>query len=252
MKTISRNIYFYKLNAGLKKSGIPTEVDFRTIFNYIDQIPFEDPNRYLPYNGRHICCWVIEKEYPIHIILGNIRTDTFPLLVKKGQFTPLHVPEGEEMAENIHIVIFKDYTVGFEYNSYGPRITSLAEYINIKAHEVNQQIITMEPLIQKDQIARIVQLKKISSFTLRIKPGFVQVDKYKKLPILEALALCEGVGGADTIEITYKASKKIGAFLSPDLLQSAVGIAKEIDSDMMVEKLQPKRYKHRNIGGNKY
>jgi hypothetical protein len=240
MKTISRNIYFYKINAGFKNSGIPVDLDLHSIFERIDKIPLDNPDRYMPFNGRHICCWVIEKEFPMRIILGNIRTDTFPLLVKKGHLSPLQIPDGSEMAENIHIVIFKDYTIGFEYNSFGPRISSLADYVNTKAYDTSKQYITVDPLIQQDQITRILKLNRISSFTLRIKPGFVQIDKYKKLPLMRALDLCQGVGGADSLEITYKASRKIGAYLSPDLLQSAVEIAKEIDSDMMVEKLQLK------------
>lgn len=240
MKTISRNIYFYRLNAGFKNSGAPISVDLPMIFEHIDQIPFDNPKRYLPFDGRNICCWVVEKNYPIHIILGNIRTDTFPLLVNKGKFTPLDIVDGSEMAENIHIVIFEDYTLGFEYNTFGPRITSLADYINSKAHDVNKQIITMEPLIQRDQISRLVQLKTINSFTIRVKPGIVQVDRFMDLPILKVLEACQSGSGADSIEITFKASKKVGVYLSPDLLQSAVGIAKNIESDVMVEKLQLK------------
>ena len=65
MSTISRTIYFYRVDSGLKPDGEPIPFNPIPTLEHIDKLKFDFDGKYLSdVNGRIICCWADSKQMP--------------------------------------------------------------------------------------------------------------------------------------------------------------------------------------------
>lgn len=127
---IERKIHFYRVcMEGDNASAFNPNHVLQDIIN----LNFQNGDRYCPHgDGDDICAWPLDNPNHNWLRLGIIRRSNFPQVENHGTISPLPISINHGLLESIHIVFFPNNIVGSEFNFYGPRISSLALYLNTK------------------------------------------------------------------------------------------------------------------------
>jgi hypothetical protein len=108
----------------------------------------------------------------------TVRIKDLPMTESQGKMDFLDLPPGVGLYEGTHFVLFPNDVIGAEYNFYGPRISSLKNYILTKVPNLVDEV-ELVPLIRHDfmeQIAKIGGVKK-----LRLKVHSDNINFMEKL-----------------------------------------------------------------------
>jgi hypothetical protein len=230
MSTISRTIYFYRVDSGLKPTGEPISFDPIPILEHIDKLQFDFEGKYLSdINGRIICCWADSKQMPCKCRLGSIRRDDLPGVENQGEITALEIPERSGLVEQTHIVFLGNDIAGCDFNYYGPRISKFANYVADKAVGIAPSIVNFKPIIRRDIYKQLKKMKYLKMFQLKIHAPFAETIKDIDQNLAEAFEGAKKAGDADIIELILRQSRQSKGWLAEGLLETAQKLVRQQD-----------------------
>lgn len=176
VKTITRKVFFYRVNAGVETdTGEPKTVNFGPAIQHLEKQPFTPEGRYLTSDdGKQLCCWPDSLQLPYRIRLANIRRNQHPPVENEGMFSPLVLGSGRGLAEITHMVLFPGGVCGAEFNFYGPRASQLSYYFAIKLKDLCPGF-RLASLVRPDLEARLAALNDIRLFDLKVRASFASI-----------------------------------------------------------------------------
>lgn len=162
---IQRNIYFYKFTL-MNEDTIVEPLD---VFSYINSLPFDINGRYFSADdGNMLSMYVDTQSMPLKLRFGTTRRSGLPSLERRGETSPLDIPEDSGLYEPTHMIIFPDGVIGAEFNYYGPRPTRLRPYLPSKAPDLVDEV-ELVPLIKRDIYEQFRKLGEIKVLDLAIQ-----------------------------------------------------------------------------------
>jgi len=169
-KTITRKVFFYKVNAGVSPdTGQPVKLNFSPAVQHLATLPFTSDGRYLATeDGKELCCWPDSLQTPFRFRLANIRRGQHPPVESEGNFSPLILGAGRGLAEITHLVLFADGTCGAEFNFYGPRASQLSFYFALKLNALCQGF-RLAVIMRPDLEARLAAIGDLKMIDLKMR-----------------------------------------------------------------------------------
>ena len=129
MDFIERKIHFFYLE-GISEIK---EKDYELLsksFKYIEGLSFDVDGRYQKIdNTSSISTVIYENRRVIRGKIGNRRTNGLPLKESAGKEEPLELAGDESLFEPSHFIIYPPGILAMEFNSFGPRATSIRHYL---------------------------------------------------------------------------------------------------------------------------
>jgi hypothetical protein len=236
LPSAERRIFFYRLDAGLDDDGIPVDVDLSPVLIGIGRLPFEIGGRYVPGDGDTITsCWVDAMAPRARVRLATIRRSGLPQLEDTGNLRPLLIGPREGVAEQIHIVLFREVLggvpttiVGSEFNFYGPRISRFAHYLWRHAAG-SLPSLTFRPLVRRDASEALSRLTDIRLFRLRITRAYLAEVTSESASLGAAFEAAEAIGEADEYEILVRPRPRSRGHIGSAFLSIARRLARRDD-----------------------
>jgi hypothetical protein len=228
--TAERSIFFYRLDAGLDDDGVPVDLDLAPVLTSIDQRPFAagPQGRYVDVDQDSACVSWIDAIAPVpQVRLATIRRTGLPHIERTGNLRPLMIADDEGVAEQIHIVLYREQIDGVwmtlaasEFNFYGPRISRFAYYL--RSFGRNQlPPITFRPLLRNDISEALDHLQDIRLFSLRVSPSYFTAAADVSSTLGETFAAARAVGEADEYEIVARPKRRSRRTISERFLALA-------------------------------
>ncbi|MDR3222383.1 MAG: hypothetical protein LBT66_01420 [Methanobrevibacter sp.] len=247
MVKIERKISFYKII--FKKNDI--DVKPMEIFNFINDLPFNDSGKYFPMingNSRSMFVESVDSDI-IKCFIGNRRNTNLPLIEENGTTSPLKIEPKQSLFEPMHFIIFPDNVLASEFNSYGPRVKSLEEYLLNKANNLVDDIKIL-PLMNEDISKTIAEMGAIKKFNIAVHKNKLQDIKYLDQNMFDGIKKLSETSDSDIIEILIRPKKyqkkpisilfldKIADFLTihKDSVDTCKLVAENSNNDYKVEK----------------
>ena len=132
---VERKIQFFRMYVGNNAAEVARHtIDYNDILEEIYALPFsnDDDGRYLFDDEGNALCAIDARISRPALIFSRVRRTGLPLLEDRGRMNELDLDATTGLLEPIHVMMFPDNVVGAEYNHYGPRITSLGQYLSDK------------------------------------------------------------------------------------------------------------------------
>lgn len=223
----TRNIYFFRVDAGADADGKPKLLDLRPATKKLDRLTFEDGGRYqsIGDDGDRLCTWTDSLDYPIKLRFGSIRVSGLPQAEANGILSDLNLAIDQGLCEASHICVFDNGIVGVENNFYGPRIPRLANYLQYCVRPMNIPFV-LEQLIRGDAAEMLLGKNGIRSLELRIRRSWIPVVAEADETLGVAFEAAANAGNAETVAVIlrpepYKRTNLRESLL--DTLKSIVG-----------------------------
>jgi hypothetical protein len=227
-KTVTRKIFFYRVNAGVHPdTGTPREIDFHKAIEHLDAMSFSTEGRYLDSeDDKQLCCWTDNLKAPFRIRMANIRRGQYPPVENAGEFSPLVLGAGKGLAEITHLILFPDGFCGAEFNFYGPRASQLSYYFALKLQGFCLGF-RLASIIRPDLDARLAALNDIKLLDLKVRASFASTLAEADADLGAAFnANIKAVNGRpeDELELRFvrKKNKKLIDKAVPEALIGAV------------------------------
>lgn len=202
-KEINKKIHFYRLF--MKKDGLI--VNPSTVFSVINQIPFDNDERYYDLeNGNKWAMYIDSTENPISARMGTRRENELPAVECAGSMTLLNIPPNSGLYEPTHFTLFPDHVIGVEYNHYGPRISSLKWYIPRKVPDIIDEVILL-PLMRKDVLDSINDIGEIKSFEFAAQRNMGQLIQELDANLSSAFNALKDTSDSEMIEVVMKSAR---------------------------------------------
>jgi len=199
MTEVERTIMFFFADVGEDEAGDPVEFDEAPCLKAIAQLQGDD--RYYSHgDGRVLCAWPALKQRRLR--LGNVRRSDLPQVEQGGNLTGLRIPADAGLSEQMHVVFFADNIVGTDFNFYGPRMSSLATFLKLKAGAPED--LAFDPLVLQDIGPLIEQINEVTLFNLRIRPSFLEEVKKADADLYAAFEAAQKVSDAGEIELVLR------------------------------------------------
>lgn len=233
-KDITKKIHFYKLI--MKLNG--DLVNASDVFSEINKIPFDNDERYFKLkNGNKWAMHVDSYENPIRARMGTRRENELPEVECAGKLTPLDIPPESGLYEPTHFTLFPDYVIGVEYNHYGPRISSLMQYIPTKIPDVVDDVIIV-PLMKKDVLEAIYDIGEVKSFSFAAHRDMELLMKQLDKNLAGAFKALKDTSDSEIIEIVLKSARRSKKSVNLPLIPNLVNWLKKPDVVDGVNKLK--------------
>lgn len=240
MNTINRSIRFYRFFAGVDAAGKPLPVDLLPILKKIQKIA--PTKRYIKVEDKKLICVIDDLKSPYQLRFGLIRTTDLPLVEELGKLTPLAISARAGLFDAIHIVLFKDNVVGFDFNYFGPRINKFLDYLLALAHAVCPRELSLEPLINPKIVSQLIKMKKIKMFDLRIHKSYLSQIAEVDESLSAALNAAQKLGNPEQIELRIQVNPRSTSKLKTSLLKVIKRIVRRPDYDQVFSKLLVKGF----------
>jgi hypothetical protein len=195
---------------------------------HIHQLPFDSfaktGGRYFEDGdtGNVYSCWVDSSS---QVRFAVIRRDAFPLVEEKGALTALNVPAAAGLVEAIHVRLFPNNIVGFDFNFFGPRLPRFGQYLNTVANGHGDEVV-FEPLLRQDVVDELQGGKELRLFRLRIRESEIDtvenIDKGLGRAFREIRALTSG----HELEVLVRPKPYSGHSIGTHLMKTAKRLAK--------------------------
>jgi hypothetical protein len=165
---------------------------------------------------RKIFCTV--KDTGKGVIYGSLyewRGSDFPSVasVDDTKVHPLKLKDSEGLVIPTHFVYFPEKgIVAMEYNFYGPRIGTLAKYLNEKMENVNIGVknplfLYFNILFNKDALRQISRMGDITSISLMVHKNHVDSIKNLDSNLYSSLRTASSFGDLEEIELVLRPKK---------------------------------------------
>lgn len=225
--SVQRKIYFYRVDAGFDDAGRPVRFEPTSVLQHIESLSLSTGDRHWEGpDGNATCCWV-EADMPLRRMkVGTVRRGDLPQMEQAGTVSPLPIPPGSGLVEQIHVVFFPEdpeIIIGAEFNHYGPRISRLKHYLDEKAKGVCPSL-AFQSLLRGDVRDQLARLKDIRLFDLRVQAPFVETLRRADESMWRGLDAWFQAGGAEEVEVLLRKPRSGPKWLSQDLVSSALRI----------------------------
>lgn len=176
--SVERKIHFYRVDIGADGSGRRLPFNPLPALNVIGNLPFDssDAGRYEVDDAGNALCVTDYKTDPqsnVTVQFGRVRRTGLPQQELGGKITDLNLAPDAGLLEATHVVFFPNNIVGCEYNHYGPRVSSLGNYMHVKSRKVVERA-TFTPLVREDPIEQLNRLGEIRLFEMRVHPSYTK------------------------------------------------------------------------------
>ena len=107
--TAERNIYFYRLNAGITPGGKPLAVDLAAALQEVHKLKYTPGSRryWQQPDDNVICAWVDSAITNARFRLATVRRSGLPLMEDGGNLTALNMAATAGLYEPIHVCVFE-------------------------------------------------------------------------------------------------------------------------------------------------
>jgi hypothetical protein len=110
-------------------------------------------------------CAVVDRVTPAHRLrFYRVRRRNLPETESDGVFEALELEERRGVAESIHMVFFDGNVVGSEYNHYGPRASTLGQFLNERCG----LDVRLRPLVRADVLDQILRMSQIRKLRIKV------------------------------------------------------------------------------------
>ena len=176
--SVERKIHFYRVDIGADGGGQPLPFDPLPALSVIDALPFDssEAGRYeVDADGNALCVTYLNanSQTNIKVAFGRVRRTGLPQIERAGIVTDLNLPTDAGLLETTHMVFFHNNIVGCEYNHYGPKVSSLGNYMHIKSGKLVKRAKFL-PLVREDPIEQLNRLGEIRLFEMSIHPSYIE------------------------------------------------------------------------------
>lgn len=217
---VERKIYFYRVDAGRDYAGRSVPFNPAPVLAHLNQLPFTDGGRYWNSgDGHETCCWIDVESTRGCLRLANVRRSGLPQIERRGTISPLGIPSAAGLVEQVHVVFFPHNIVGSEFNFYGPRLSRLGRYIEVKANGICPSV-TFEPLLRQDVMEQIERLADIRLLNLKIHASYASVISQADQDLGSAFEAAARAGQAEELEIILRPRSHSRETLAQGLLQT--------------------------------
>jgi hypothetical protein len=235
---VQRKIYFYRAYAGRLPAGQPQYFDPAPILKTLDEIPPKDSRWYtLDEYGHEIRCWVDRLSPCPEIRFGRIRRSAPPQVEYQGAVSDLRLQPGRGLLEPAHIVFFPEGVVGCELNTFAPRVTRLAEYLQQTA---SCPAIKFGKLLQPDIAERLERLQDVTLFRLKVNAAYlrelVQLKEFREANDPEGfLNHAVQFGNGQIVEVILRPRPRSRESLEQRLVNVARGVMNYVDPPLRTQ-----------------
>lgn len=133
--------------------------------------------------------------------LALIRRSDLPLVEEAGNLTPLTLGAGASLCEQTHLVFYPNSVVGQEFNFFGPRATSLAQYLpTIVPNQCSW--LSVRALMRDDIVQQLNKLHSVKLFELRVRPADAGIVAQADADLGSAFRAAGRVAHPPTVGIT--------------------------------------------------
>jgi hypothetical protein len=198
--TLKRRIHFYRAVVP-KVKGQPGVFDPAAALVHIDGLEFSETGRYMQDGERLLCSWVDDPQRLGRARLAVVRREGLPSVEQAGVEKDLQLGATEGLVEQIHIQMFEQNIVGCEFNFYGPRLPSLARYLQARGGPDAPEV-SFEPLVRGDVAKMLDDFAGIRMLKLRVRRAEIAEVEAIDKSLGKALRAQANLAAADVVEIT--------------------------------------------------
>jgi hypothetical protein len=226
---VQRRIHFYRAECGREPSGKPAPFKPAQAFTRIKSLAYESfaekSGRYYEEGENVYCCW---PESALRAQFAVIRRDALPTVEDKGIRTALNLSATAGLVEAIHVRLFPDNIVGFDFNFYGPRLARFGRYLNTVAQGSGPDV-AFGPLLRRDVTDELKDGKELRMFSLRIHRAHADVIEQADQSLHDAFSAIKQLTDADELEIVVRPKPYSRKSIGNPLLKVTRKLAKRSD-----------------------
>jgi hypothetical protein len=228
-KDVERRIHFYRAECGKQPNGKPVPFNPVAAFNRIKSLKFESfaekAGRYFEDGENIYCCW---PESPKRAQFAVIRRDALPAVEEEGIVKALNLSATAGLVEAIHVRLFPDNIVGFDFNFYGPRLPRLGRYLNAVTEGLGPDV-SFAPLLRRDVTNELTDGKELRMFSLRLHRSHVETMKQIDETLYDAFDAIKNVSEGDELEVVVRPKPYSRKSVGTKLLKATRKLAKRSD-----------------------
>ena len=203
---VERKIHFYRVEGERDERRNLLLYDPVPVLDCIDGLAEDTERRLDREDGNSSMCWVHRRTAPQRLRLATVRRTALPSVEARGQVTFLSLPEDAGLADMTHVVFFDNNIVGADFNSYGPRLNRLAEYMALKANGVGP-FVSFTVLLDPDVAEKLNNMEQVRLFEYRIRAADVEMLAQKDESVFGALRATKNLGHAGEVGVILKPEK---------------------------------------------
>lgn len=217
--TITRKIHFFKFEIKEIRSGSNDFYDHSdpfTIFEEISKLNFagnHKKSRFLYTKNDDVIFLFDVLTKPDKEIRGKFalsRRSSLPELERNGKLEPLNIPANSGLAEITHFIYYhQEKVLGVEFNFYGPRPTSLANYLMEKSKNFQNpfEYINLYPILNKDLDIQLNEIGEINLLQMEVARNELSILKELDEDLFSAFEAASKVSDAESVEIILRKKK---------------------------------------------
>jgi hypothetical protein len=241
---VERHIHFYRADCGADKQGKRIAFKPAPALKYIDELPFASfataSGRYYEEDDNIYCCWV---DSPSRVQFAVIRRGALPTIEEEGIRTALNLSETAGLVEAIHVRMFPDNIVGFDFNFYGPRLPRFGRYLNTVAAGQCEEVV-FEPLLRQDVVSELEGGRELRMFSLRIRRSELATVAAIDKSLASAFKTVGELTDATELEIVVRPKPYSGKSIGKRLMSTTRKLAarsnvRDVASSFRVSVAQP-------------
>ena len=235
---VERRVHFYRAECGKDGSGKPVPFKPAAAFNHIKSLAFESfaekGGCYFEEGENIYCCW---PESATRAQFAVIRRDALPTIEEKGIRKALNLSATAGLVEAIHVRLFADNIVGFDFNFYGPRLARFGRYLNTVA-EGHGPDVAFGPLLKRDASEDLKDGKELTMFSLRIHRAHADIIEQIDQSLYDTFDAIKKITDADELEVVVKPKPYSRKSVGKPLLKAARRLAKRPDVRQVASSFQ--------------
>lgn len=138
------------------------------------------------------------------------RRSALPELEKGGVLEPLKIPPNSGLAEITHFIYYPEKNVlGVEFNFFGPRATSLSNYLKEKSRNTSNpfEFIELNPILNQDLDKLLQDIGEIHLFNMEITRNELSFIEELNEDLHSAFESAAKVSEAESVEVILRKKK---------------------------------------------
>jgi len=200
---LMRNIHFFRADCGTDEFDEPIAFEPRRMLEHIDGLQFVPGERYFELDDTIYCVWVDKASAPARMRFAIVRREGLPFVEEGGQLAALNIADNAGLVDQIHVQFFPHNIVGFDFNSYGPRLPRLATYLKERGGPNHQEVV-FEPLARRDVLDVLNGFDGIRIFDFRVRRADIDLVAEADATLADALRAQAKLSDADEFEVILR------------------------------------------------
>lgn len=202
-----RNVFFYRAHA-VDNASQEIAFDGVAFAKAIQTLSWNDRSRYLDVDESHkIACWTIDHGSFPRLAFGYIRPDDDVSIDNQGKLRPALTEAGDGLTEFTYVVFLPHGIVGAIFDSGGPRMKRISEYLVKKCPSIHKSV-DFGRLVRKDMAQQLERLGAITQFEVCVHPSQAGLFDDIEDSISAALTQLKRAAEGDTISVVIRAGRK--------------------------------------------